>query len=56
VRTPHPESGDPPGGDDYTNPHPEPGAVRHDREEQARQAIERASQLVKDQAAKQTSS
>jgi hypothetical protein len=29
-KTPHEESDLPPGGDDYLNPHPEPGAVRHD--------------------------
>jgi hypothetical protein len=27
---PHDESGEPPGGDAYLNPHPEPGAVRDD--------------------------
>jgi hypothetical protein len=27
---PHEESGEPPGGEDYVTPHPEPGAVRHD--------------------------
>ncbi|MDX6514080.1 MAG: hypothetical protein QOE36_3584 [Gaiellaceae bacterium] len=27
LMTPKPESGEPPGGDDYTNPNPEPGAV-----------------------------
>jgi hypothetical protein len=27
---PHPESGRPPGGDDYVNPNPIPGAIRPD--------------------------
>jgi hypothetical protein len=30
---PHEESDLPPGGDDYTRPHPEPGAVRPSREQ-----------------------
>ena len=28
--SPHEESGEPPGGDAYVEPHPEPGAVRRD--------------------------
>jgi hypothetical protein len=27
---PHPESGAPPGGEDYVNPSPTPGAIRPD--------------------------
>lgn len=30
AQTPHEESGLPPGGDDYVNPDPQPGAVRDD--------------------------
>jgi hypothetical protein len=30
LMTPKPESGEPPGGDDYTRPDPEPGAVQPD--------------------------
>jgi len=30
AQTPHEESDLPPGGDDYLNPHPQSGAVRHD--------------------------
>jgi hypothetical protein len=52
---PHEESGEPPGMDDYTNPDPEPGEPRRDNAEQAEQAIERASELQKEQEAKQDS-
>jgi hypothetical protein len=52
---PREESDLPPGGENYVQPHPEPGAVRREREEQSTQAIERASNLVKTQQAKQES-
>jgi hypothetical protein len=52
---PHEESGDPPGGAEYTNPHPEPGEPRRANAEQAEQAIERASKLQKEQKAKEES-
>ena len=53
VRTP--ESDLPPGGDDYTNAHPEPGAVRHDAppENPPQKAVEEQTAAQKRQQAKQ---
>jgi ABC-type transporter Mla subunit MlaD len=53
---PQPESGKPPGGDDYTTPHPrDTGRVRHDAppSNPPQKAIEQASQRQKKQAAEQ---
>jgi hypothetical protein len=47
------EREEPPGGEDYTNPSPEPGAVKDDHPEQTKQALERASQLQAEQKRKQ---
>ena len=52
---PHEESGEPPGGAEYTNPDPEPGEPRRAHAEQAEQAIEQASKLQKKQQAKEES-
>jgi hypothetical protein len=52
---PHEESGEPPGGAEYTNPHPESGEPRRANADQAKQAIDRASELQKEQKAKQGS-
>jgi hypothetical protein len=53
---PRPESGKPPGGDDYLNPSPESGAVRPDapRDNPPQKAIEKAAETVKRQAAAQS--
>ena len=53
---PHPESGKPPGGDDYTTPHPkDTGRVRHDAPpaNPPQKAIEQASRRQKRQKAAQ---
>ena len=52
---PKPESGKPPGGDDYLNPSPEPGKVRHDapRDHPPQKPIEEASKTQKRQKAEQ---
>jgi hypothetical protein len=55
MKMPHEESGAPPGDDDYTNPDPEPGEPRREHADQAKQAIEQATQLQKEQKAKQKS-
>jgi Protein of unknown function (DUF2795) len=53
---PRPESGKPPGGDDYLTPHPtDTGKVRHDapRQNPPAKAIEKASKTQKKQKAEQ---
>ena len=52
---PKPESGKPPGGDDYVRPFPEPGKVRHDapRDHPPQKPIEEASKTQKRQKAEQ---
>lgn len=53
---PVPESGKPPGGDDYLTPYPsDTGRVRHDapRTNPPQKAIEKASQMQKQQKAEQ---
>jgi hypothetical protein len=53
---PRPESGKPPGGEDYLKPHPDDtGLVRHDapRDRPPQEAIEQASQTQKRQQAEQ---
>ncbi|HEY6961341.1 MAG TPA: DUF2795 domain-containing protein [Gaiellaceae bacterium] len=53
---PVPESGKPPGGDDYLTPYPsDTGRVRHDapRANPPQKAIEKASQMQKQQKAEQ---
>jgi hypothetical protein len=53
---PKPESGKPPGGDDYLKPHPsDTGKVRHDapRTNPPQKAIEKASKTQKKQKAEQ---
>jgi hypothetical protein len=53
---PRPESGKPPGGDDYLTPHPDDtGKVRHDapRTNPPQKAIEQASETQKKQKAEQ---
>ncbi len=53
---PKPESGKPPGGDDYLTPHPrDTGLVRHDapRTNPPQRAIEKASETQKKQKAEQ---
>ena len=52
---PQPESGKPPGGDDYLRPNPQPGAVRHDAppDNPPQKAIRRASKALKRQQAEQ---
>jgi len=54
-KLPKPESGKPPGGDDYLRPNPEPGAVRHDapRDHPPQKPIEQASKTQKRQKAEQ---
>jgi len=55
-RLPRPESGKPPGGDDYLRPHPaDTGLVRHDapRQNPPQQAIEQAAETQKRQQAEQ---
>lgn len=58
IGVPRPESGKPPGGDDYLTPHPsDTGRVRHDAPPQnpPQKAIERASETQKKQKAAQGS-
>jgi Protein of unknown function (DUF2795) len=52
---PREESDLPPGGDDYVNPHPEPGAVRHDAppSNPPQNALEQQSKAQKEQAERQ---
>ena len=53
---PRPESGKPPGGDDYLTPHPtDTGKVHHDapRDNPPQKAIEKASKMQKKQKAEQ---
>jgi Protein of unknown function (DUF2795) len=52
---PREESDLPPGGDDYVNPHPRSGAVRHDAPPQnpPRQAIEQQTKTQNEQQEKQ---
>jgi hypothetical protein len=52
---PHEESDLPPGGDDYVNPHPEPGAVRHDAppSNPPQKALEQQSKAQKEQLERQ---
>jgi hypothetical protein len=54
-KVPTPESDLPPGGDDYTNPDPEPGAVRHDAppDNPPQKALEEQTAVQKKQQAKQ---
>jgi hypothetical protein len=56
-RLPKPESGKPPGGDDYLRPFPESGAVRHDapRTNPPQKAIEQQTKTQKRQQAAQGS-
>jgi len=55
AETPHEESDLPPGGDDYVNPHPEPGAVRHDAppDNPPQKALEQQTKSQKQQQEKQ---
>jgi Protein of unknown function (DUF2795) len=48
---PHEESDAPPGGGDYVEPHPEPGAVRHDAppENPPQKALEQQTKAQKEQ-------
>jgi hypothetical protein len=48
---PREESGEPPGGDAYVDPHPEPGAVRHDAPSTnpPQKALESQTQAQKEQ-------
>jgi hypothetical protein len=52
---PRPESGEPPGGSEYTNPEPESGAVRTDAppDNPASKQIEAQSETLKKQQARQ---
>jgi hypothetical protein len=54
-KPPRPESGKPPGGDDYLRPFPESGKVRPDapRDNPPQKAIEQAQETVKKQKAAQ---
>lgn len=54
-KLPAPESGLPPGGDDYLNPHPQPGSVQYSAPEDnpAQNVIEQQSKTQKRQAAVQ---
>jgi hypothetical protein len=55
MKLPHEESGAPPGHDDYMNPDPEPGEPNREHADQAKEAIEQATELQKKQKAKQDS-
>ena len=52
---PHEGSGEPPGGDAYVEPHPEPGAVRHDAPapNPPQKALEKQTQAQKEQLERQ---
>ena len=52
---PHEESDKPPGGDDYVEPHPEPGAVRHDAppDNPPQKALEQQTKTQTDQLERQ---
>jgi hypothetical protein len=52
---PHEESGEPPGGDAYVEPHPEPGAVRHDAPapNPPQKTLEKQTQAQKEQLERQ---
>jgi Protein of unknown function (DUF2795) len=54
-KPPRPESGQPPGGDDYLRPFPESGAVRPDapRDNPPQKAIDKATETTKRQKAAQ---
>ena len=55
AEAPRDESGQPPGGDNYVDPSPTPGAVRHDAppDNPPQKAIEQAAKTQKEQQAKQ---
>ena len=55
AQTPREESDLPPGGDDYVNPRPEPGAVRHDAppDNPPQKALEEQTKSQKQQQARQ---
>ena len=55
AKVPREESDAPPGGDDYTNPDPEPGGVRHDAppDNPPDKAIQQQTQTQKTQQARQ---
>ena len=52
---PREESGEPPGGDAYVEPHPEPGAVRHDAPapNPPQKTLEKQTQAQKEQLERQ---
>ena len=55
TKRPHEESDLPPGGDDYLNPDPEPGEVRHDAppDDPPQKALEEQSKTQKRQQERQ---
>jgi Protein of unknown function (DUF2795) len=55
VVVPHEESDAPPGGDDYVDPNPKPGAVRHDAPpwNPPEKALEKQSKIQKEQQRRQ---
>ena len=55
VAVPHEESDAPPGGDDYVDPSPKPGAVRHDAPpwNPPEEALEKQSKIQKEQQRRQ---
>ena len=55
AQTPREESDLPPGGDDYLNPNPEPGAVRHDAppDNPPQKALEQQTKAQKQQQKRQ---
>jgi hypothetical protein len=55
VEPPREESDLPPGGDDYVNPNPDPGAVRDDAppDNPPQKAIQKQSEALKEQQSRQ---